>query len=140
MNFHLHIYKWRRSRARLFLFESFNILLLLYIFSAQMIPGVVKAESSEVHPNAIAYQEFISSFNPLMNPQQSTTGPYPPRGVENKTTDTIPLKSTDKVISGVPGYLWRHSCGPPLWELWDIMIRMDTRNLSPEMLAHKRNR
>lgn len=45
-------------------------------------------------------------------PQQSTTGPVPPPSVKLKTPDKVVLKDTDKVISEVPGYLWRHGCGP----------------------------
>ncbi|MBN1900121.1 hypothetical protein JW926_02195 [Candidatus Sumerlaeota bacterium] len=48
----------------------------------------------------------------LSAPQQSTTGPVPPPGVKPKTPDKVGLKANDKLISGVPGYLWRHGCGP----------------------------
>jgi Peptidase C10 family len=46
-------------------------------------------------------------------PQQNTSGPEPPEGVKPAIKDTRPLvKILDKEISGVPGYQWRHGCGP----------------------------
>jgi hypothetical protein len=47
-------------------------------------------------------------------PQQSTTGPVPPPSVGPKTPLIVPLDGggTQRSISGVPGYCWRHGCGP----------------------------
>ena len=49
------------------------------------------------------------------NRQQSTTGPKPPPVVEPKAdymSAEILTGGADIVIIGVPGYLWRHGCGP----------------------------
>ncbi|HPB30643.1 MAG TPA: C39 family peptidase [Candidatus Sumerlaeota bacterium] len=43
---------------------------------------------------------------------QSTTGPTPPPGVGEKVKGTAPLTRADKLMTGVPGYAWRHGCGP----------------------------
>ncbi len=43
-----------------------------------------------------------------LSPQQSTTGPVPPPGAGPK----LPAPLGARTISGVPGYLWRHGCGP----------------------------
>lgn len=47
-------------------------------------------------------------------PERSTTGPMPPPGVSlnSKPERRIPLDGTTEVILGVPGYGWRHGCGP----------------------------
>ncbi len=45
-------------------------------------------------------------------PQQSKTGPTPPPGVKRKDPDAQNARAVEKIISGVPGYLWRHGCGP----------------------------
>lgn len=45
-------------------------------------------------------------------PQQSKTGPTPPPGVKQKEPDSKDSKAAEKIIPGVPGYLWRHGCGP----------------------------
>ena len=68
--------------------------LLVYAILALLAsPGLAFAQSSETN-------------------QQSTTGPVPPPGVEAAKPDTVGLRSTDKLIDGVPGYSWRHGCGP----------------------------
>ncbi len=45
-------------------------------------------------------------------PQQSKTGPEPPPGVLPKAPDLRPLDRADNLMTGVPGYAWRHGCGP----------------------------
>ncbi len=45
-------------------------------------------------------------------PQQSTTGPVPPPGVAPKARMALAPDARSVVIDGVPGYLWRHGCGP----------------------------
>ena len=48
-------------------------------------------------------------------PQQNTTGPVPPEGIQPKT-ELMSSKSFaggfDVTVLGVPGYTWRHGCGP----------------------------
>jgi len=57
--------------------------------------------------------EFVPEKPSFTAPRsQSTTGPIPPKGVKPKKPDTLELKATDKIITGVPGYAWRHGCGP----------------------------
>jgi len=57
-------------------------------------------------------QESGVTSHSLNLPRQSTTGPIPPKEVSSKKPDQAGLKATDKLIPGVPGYLWRHGCGP----------------------------
>ncbi|MBN1796579.1 MAG: hypothetical protein JW804_07895 [Sedimentisphaerales bacterium] len=51
-------------------------------------------------------------------PQQSTTGPVPPAAVIERDTqkaleEPVPVPvGVQHTIAGVPGYLWRHGCGP----------------------------
>lgn len=48
-------------------------------------------------------------------PQQSTTGPTPPPGVEPKTeflSGAALSGGSDVTVVGVPPYAWRHGCGP----------------------------
>lgn len=52
---------------------------------------------------------------PLERPKQSTTGPEPPPEVESKSPTFFGewlADGTDLTVNGVPGYLWRHGCGP----------------------------
>ncbi|MHC4623505.1 MAG: hypothetical protein ACYS4W_06335 [Planctomycetota bacterium] len=44
-------------------------------------------------------------------PQQSKTGPVPPAGVAEKVREPASLAGVEVVLS-VPGYSWRHGCGP----------------------------
>ncbi len=46
------------------------------------------------------------------DPQQSTTGPEPPPGVLPKVDEDAEADGSQVVIPGVPGYSWRHGCGP----------------------------
>ena len=48
-----------------------------------------------------------------LTPQQSTTGPTPPPGVEPKVITRLDQMggASEKTLS-VPGYTWRHGCGP----------------------------
>lgn len=51
----------------------------------------------------------------IIEPQVSTTGPYPPEGIEEKTdlfSADVLADATEVTILGVPGYVWRHGCGP----------------------------
>ncbi len=48
----------------------------------------------------------------VIGPQQSTTGPELPPGVSPARHDDVTLDRDDKLMTGVPGYLWRHGCGP----------------------------
>ena len=43
-------------------------------------------------------------------PQQSTTGPVPPPGIDRGLQKVDP--SAQVIIPGVPAYLWQHGCGP----------------------------
>jgi hypothetical protein len=43
---------------------------------------------------------------------QSTTGPQPPPGIEPKVERVFPPGRAVVTIPGVPGYEWRHGCGP----------------------------
>jgi hypothetical protein len=55
------------------------------------------------------------SMAQVVAPQQSTTGPVPPPSVPAKSQMVMlsPAQgSASKTISGVPGYAWRHGCGP----------------------------
>jgi len=49
----------------------------------------------------------------LVLPQQSTTGPVPPAGIDliGHVFSGFRIQAAT-VISGVPPYLWRHGCGP----------------------------
>ena len=61
----------------------------------------------------VAIFVFVMAMLPAQDvPQQSTTGPEPPAGVKPAEKDDRPLKITDNQLSGVPGYAWRHGCGP----------------------------
>ncbi len=51
-------------------------------------------------------------YTPPTGPQQSTTGPVPPPGVAPKLRLPPPPGVRETVISGVPGYEWRHGCAP----------------------------
>ncbi len=44
-------------------------------------------------------------------PQQSTTGPVPPAGVEPKALRAF-AQDFNTVVLSVPAYLWQHGCGP----------------------------
>lgn len=46
----------------------------------------------------------------LRNLERSTTGPVPPPGVVLQTEEVRGPRAV--VIDGVPGYVWRHGCGP----------------------------
>ncbi len=48
----------------------------------------------------------------MTEPHQSTSGPEPPPGVAPKVRGTPPPSPRSVMISGVPGYYWRHGCGP----------------------------
>ena len=54
----------------------------------------------------------FTSAEPLDSPQQSTTGPVPPPGVAPKEKMALAPGGRAVIIDGVPGYLWRHGCGP----------------------------
>jgi hypothetical protein len=54
----------------------------------------------------------LTAAGPTDPPQQSTTGPVPPPGIAPKARMALPDGARSVVISGVPGYLWRHGCGP----------------------------
>lgn len=48
-------------------------------------------------------------------PQQSTTGPIPPEGITPLKEDSLVFPGTSggtMQTLGVPGYAWRHGCGP----------------------------
>jgi len=50
-------------------------------------------------------------------PEQTTTGPEPPAIVKDRDAQKILVTASEqggvqRVISGVPNYLWRHGCGP----------------------------
>jgi hypothetical protein len=54
-------------------------------------------------------------MQPDASPQQSTTGPVPPPGVEAKKAmlSAAALSGgADVTVLGVPAYAWRHGCGP----------------------------
>jgi len=44
--------------------------------------------------------------------EQSRTGPIPPPGVAPKERMALAPGARSVLIDGVPGYLWRHGCGP----------------------------
>jgi hypothetical protein len=71
------------------------------LFFSFLVPVYLYSQTESIAQNTEA----------LSAPQQSTTGPVPPLGVKPKARDKDALKATDKLISGVPGYLWRHGCG-----------------------------
>lgn len=49
----------------------------------------------------------------LIEPQQSTTGPVPPRDVLSKNTSAIQAEAEGMTRTlSVPAYGWRHGCGP----------------------------
>ncbi|MBN1345349.1 MAG: hypothetical protein JXQ73_21835 [Phycisphaerae bacterium] len=50
--------------------------------------------------------------DPEIAPQQSTTGPLPPPGVAPKVEAEAEPDAGETTITGVPGYAWRHGCGP----------------------------
>jgi hypothetical protein len=54
----------------------------------------------------------LTAAGPTDDPRQSTTGPIPPPGVAPKERMALPDGARSVVIDGVPGYLWRHGCGP----------------------------
>jgi hypothetical protein len=82
--------------------KSFNCFLVFFLVFLFLSPVCLYSQT----------QSVIRDSEALSAPQQSKTGPVPPPGVKPKTPDKVGLKETDKVISGVPGYLWRHGCGP----------------------------
>jgi hypothetical protein len=47
-------------------------------------------------------------------PQQSTSGPFPPASAKAKEPlpEISALEGVTNTIAGVPGYAWRHGCGP----------------------------
>ena len=64
----------------------------------------------------ICLSHTVQGDNPrnaaLRSPQQSTTGPIPPSVVSPPVPDNVILDRDDKLMTGVPAYLWRHGCGP----------------------------
>ena len=50
--------------------------------------------------------------DPSSEIQQSTTGPYPPPGIAPKIAETNNAYLASTTTIAVPGYLWRHGCGP----------------------------
>lgn len=68
------------------------------------------ARAQESSPLADATAIFPEAY--WFGPMQSTTGPEPPPGVAPKRPKARPLAEGDVVIPGVPGYQWRHGCGP----------------------------
>ncbi len=53
-------------------------------------------------------------------PQRSTSGPVPgpivtPKPVELITSGGLGTGGGSEAVLGVPGYLWRHGCGPRPW-------------------------
>ncbi|MCP4639909.1 MAG: hypothetical protein GY851_05740 [bacterium] len=64
------------------------------ILTVLLVLGVVLSAGFQAHAQA---------------PQQSTTGPVPPPGVAPKVPD---YSKANVTIPGVPGYSWRHGCGP----------------------------
>ena len=46
------------------------------------------------------------------SPAKSTTGPLPPPNVGPKIGTRLPTDGASHTIPGVPGYSWRHGCGP----------------------------
>lgn len=56
-----------------------------------------------------------TSLQGIPEPQQSTTGPAPPDGVaplKEDVSDFLGTSGGTMQTLGVPGYLWRHGCGP----------------------------
>ncbi|MCX7047930.1 MAG: hypothetical protein NTX50_20895 [Candidatus Sumerlaeota bacterium] len=53
-----------------------------------------------------------AAFAQTLPPQQSRSGPFPPAGCESKTAHVAAPGGASRTISGVPGYAWRHGCGP----------------------------
>lgn len=54
----------------------------------------------------------LAQVPPDDEPQQSTTGPEPPPGVAPKLDEDAEPDESEVTIPGVPGYSWRHGCGP----------------------------
>jgi len=52
---------------------------------------------------------FVVTVVEPVFPQQSTTGPVPPPGIDRGLRPKIPAQV---IIPGVPAYLWHHGCGP----------------------------
>ncbi len=57
---------------------------------------------------------LTSAFGQSILPQRSTTGPVPPPSVGPKVPLPAPKDGggAQRSIAGVPGYCWRHGCGP----------------------------
>lgn len=76
-------------------------------------PGCIERLQIPLAPAAT--EKPSGAVEPLPEPLQSTTGPTPPPTVEPKQ-ETLPgggfSGGADTVVVGVPGYLWRHGCGP----------------------------
>jgi hypothetical protein len=99
----------------LFTLAMLVTLLALWLASLVATQGVSLVTAREV-----AHGDLIDTMLPLApvnkiadcEPKQSTTGPAPPLGVSPKglATDDMPGGLTKTLP--VPGYLWRHGCGP----------------------------
>jgi hypothetical protein len=56
----------------------------------------------------------LSTLAQDLAPQQSTSTPFPPASAKAKEplSQIAVLEGVTKTIAGVPGYAWRHGCGP----------------------------
>jgi hypothetical protein len=60
----------------------------------------------------VVVESHVASGDDGLAPQQSTTGPIPPPEVAPKNADGASGSATAEVTLAVPGYFWRHGCGP----------------------------
>lgn len=69
----------------------------------------------EIAPSVSETIPAADRMQSVVSPQQSTTGPVPPPGVEAKKAmfSAAALSGgADVTVLGVPAYAWRHGCGP----------------------------
>jgi Peptidase_C39 like family len=78
--------------------------------SVLILPTALIAAACLLIAGDVAAQPDAGESTPV--PQQSTTGPKPPPGVELAEPDGVILRDVDQIMMNVPGYLWRHGCGP----------------------------
>lgn len=54
----------------------------------------------------------VAAHGQEVAPRQSTAGPVAPPEAGPKTVLRMEAEAASRVIAGVPGYAWRHGCGP----------------------------